>query len=279
MKKIAFGLIVLYALVLFIAPGLNAQETYDISNYFPLDVGNTWEYDARKAVSGAEGVEELAIMRSSIQGPEMLNAEEVVVLEENDRGPWLYLASKPEGILLYKTRYMDHYDLIEEPQFLFYPKSLGVGQEAKHSTSIKSYDLSNNLIAEGTLELVVRLEEVKDLTVPAGTFNNCIKLYRSISTKTGKGNMDFTEIQWLAPDTGKVSGQHTIAISNGNSINFQEKFELKSAVVKGNKIGNIKKSEEPVQAEELPKIEEPSKIEESPKVEEQPGTEVPIKTE
>lgn len=229
---------------------LKAQESYDIFNYFPLDVGDTWQYDGKRTILTKDGLTRHAINTriASIKGSETLNGENVVILEENiDKGPWFYISKSPEGIVLHKMkfqdRYLNHYYLIDTPTVMFYPNNLRLGKKVIYNSQVKRYDLGGNLLDEGFIEIKVKLEKISDVSTAAGTFQNCIKIYRSLLVKTEKITLRVTEENWFAPDIGKVGGKHWIKLKEGKSkqeLSFGVDFELKSATIKGKEIKMIR---------------------------------------
>lgn len=238
MKKIILAFFLYCTFTLLVNPTLSAEETYDTFNYFPLDVGNSWQYEIiRKTEAESVVPEKINTRVTSIKGSETLNGKEVFILEEDiNEGPWFYLTPSPEGILLYKIRYKDYYDLIEDPALLFYPKDLQLEQRITYAAFMKRYDLNNNLIAEGTIQMAIMLKEAGNKAVPAGAFQNCIKIIQTISVNIGNASsMSITERIWLAPNIGRIYIQRKDFTAE--NIDYFPAFELKNAIIKGNKIG------------------------------------------
>jgi hypothetical protein len=182
---------------------------------------------------------------ASIKDLEKKEVEGVFLFEDDIiKGPWFYLIKRNDGLLIHKIifndRYLNFYYLTEPSVApVFYPNELKHRKKLTYIAPVKRYDLSGNFMDSGFIETKFELRETKDIAIPAASFKNCIKVFRSILFKTEKLRISVVEEDWFAPGVGKVIGDQWIKIKReGQDLSFGVKYALTSAVIKGRRIGS-----------------------------------------
>lgn len=240
MRKII--LIIFVSFISLSSSSLKAEEYYDISKYFPMDVGNKWEYGdyLKRCTQAGEMIEETHTV-ISIKSKEMLDNKEVYLFEpDRDDRPTFYYSLGKEGIYCHKVvdRINNMYT-IYSPLILVLPNNLQLNKEYKAVVLAEIYDPNGKLIVEGLIIGEVKFEGIEDITVPAGKFENCLKFSSSSSTHTIKtAVLNVTQTFWLAKDIGKVKEESSFKKFNEESYEQYNKMELKNAMIKGQKVGN-----------------------------------------
>jgi hypothetical protein len=158
-------------------------STYNIADYFPLSVGNQWNY-----TSG----------QTTISGTIQVNNETVFVYKNTlcpctfddyftvDERGMLYWGNTKEGIF---------------PQPLIaLPPTWKIGE--KKQITFKEQD--RDILKSGTLDL--KLEKLEDVTTPAGQFKNCLRFSVSVSIR-GKHYDHYKEVLHFAKGVGPVRTQ------------------------------------------------------------------------
>lgn len=176
--------------VLEFTPQIHAQ------NYYPDEFGNTWR------LRSTDGVEEKIV---TIEGPEIVNGEEVRII--TDRTPddlsKLYVKTEADGMKLY--RLVAEVPLIGEvvyditPPKYYLPSPLDLG-----TTWTIEGEASVPLL--GTIQSIIDSEVVgiDDVTVPAGSFSNALKIVQDVTNIVSIGNVELKMTMWLAPNVGIV---------------------------------------------------------------------------
>jgi hypothetical protein len=159
----------------------------DAENFFPLTVGNVWNYDLLYTMMGVDTTEVTGTSTTEITQETTLD-NNVAVFEQVTTMVWddttvmmnsvdtTYIQETEDYILIY-------YDLTDtEPD-----TSLALPIEAGNTWTVYA-DTTDTLTAE-----VIGQD---DVTVPAGTYNDCWDI-----TYTSLGQ---TQDDWFAPDVGVV---------------------------------------------------------------------------
>lgn len=183
-------------------------------NYYPADIGNTWDF---------ESVDGEAQSTYTLEGPEILDGQERVLLKirteelstgvvDTDR---YFLSVGPDAIELHKTIF----ELVEPPAIVtadfptsvtFFPLQLEMGDkwqiaaDADAELEILPEPISGKSVTNFE---VVGFEEV---VTPAGTFQNCAKVRLDVNFTVGVFlNLDSRTHQWFAPDIGPVQFENS----------------------------------------------------------------------
>lgn len=213
------------------------DEPYDLSKYFPMDIGNRWVYQSF-TLEGEEFLESTMII--SVKSKEILDSKEIYLFESvfNGKRPLIfYYILDKEGIYLYKMVLENGYSNIFSPPLLVFPKNVRLGQGSNLSTLIKTYDANDNLADEGTIEIKGEVEKVENITVPAGKFENCLKVSSSATVRSKKKSMFVIRSIWFAPGVGKIKEVEDIISYEEETKRSHSEIELKNAMIKEQKIG------------------------------------------
>jgi len=134
---------------------------YDMAEYFPLNQGDEWihfnnfPYDGRLPD------------KTVIDGTELVNGVETINGYVMDS----------EGLKKYKQGAPGDNYLIFDPPRIIFPAQFDVGETYLDSISAKAYSSDDTFIDLYTGNNIVILASVEDVTVPAGTFKDCLKIY------------------------------------------------------------------------------------------------------
>lgn len=187
---------------------------YDTAEYSPLSQGDTWT--TREIEQKGEEVHE-NIDTKVISGTEKIKG--VVATKILEPGSGYYdLMTNTSGIMLYKTYDPTFEDdvLVEEtiitynPPLMYVPPRLSVGTRYSFKTTVTSKStLGSKAIINGTHKMIV--EGIEDVTVAAGTFDDClrIKFIDSMTVKGTKQKESSETTIWLAKGVGTVKSTQT----------------------------------------------------------------------
>lgn len=176
----------------------------DAQNYYPADIGNTW------VLESTDGTERSTYTIKATDEP--VNDEQVRILE---------IATETLGTTTVRTStFLFHVDekgmklhrIVAElgdvfglarvefsPPAIFFPPVLQLGEiwETQGETEVL-------IVGAVTISSVNEVIAVEDVTTPAGTFENCLKIRVRTKTTAALGTNRSTSYQWLAPDQGPV---------------------------------------------------------------------------
>jgi hypothetical protein len=187
----------LLCLLLIIAVYGSASSGY-AQNYYPDEFGNMW------FLRSTDGIDERVI---TIQGPQIINGESLKIIVErtNDNINQFFIKSESDGVKLFRAvtsvPVFGNVTFDYSPPQTFLPSPIGLGSEWK-------------VVSEGGLPLGIKVQltnhakivVIEDVTVPAGTFRNCLKIQQDIQIRV-PGITDLSpqsNVMWLAPDIGLV---------------------------------------------------------------------------
>ena len=146
--------------------GGDTGTTYTISEYFPLGQGDTWtyyhdsDYYRTFTVSGTEAVDGV-----------------IAAKKVKDDGSYELWTSDSNGLTLYGAYEVEDcgWGVISvSPVGSFTPGTMSIG-ETHSGTGTLTYTKCTDAPMIGTISSVVTLEGTENVTVPAGTFNDCLK--------------------------------------------------------------------------------------------------------
>jgi len=161
-------------------------QGWNITDYFPLGEGDTWTYNSdwgayTKTVSGTEEIWGETCIR--------------VVFDE---GTVEWYQTDSDGVRFWGSQSPGEPQLTVNPP-LFTPNGLYPGDEAASDTT-----LYLDGVPQGQLVATGRFVGFEDVTVPAGTFVNCLKLEGQIDAPPGYEEMEEPEYIWYALGVGVV---------------------------------------------------------------------------
>ena len=187
--------------------------TVAAQNYYPADIGNTWDFES---VDGEE--------RSTytLEGPEILDGQERILLKirteelstgivDTDR---YFLSVGTDAIELHRTIF----ELVEPPAMVtadfptpvtFFPLQLEMGEKWQIAADA-DVELEIGLAISGKSITDFEVVEFEEVVTPAGTFQNCAKVLLDVNFNAGGFlNLDSRSHQWFAPDIGPVQFENS----------------------------------------------------------------------
>ncbi|MFZ4856562.1 MAG: Ig-like domain-containing protein [Desulfuromonadaceae bacterium] len=202
----------------------------DPNNYMPFIQGSRWIFEGTDTVSGALPVKYSNSL--TISGTKLVNGTTTTVLIESNPDNFgipedAYLVKDPNGITNYGSSDLSNTltQQIAPYQEINSPLSSGYSYVQIHKTGL---DFGEDLDSDGINETADLLSIVtvigqNSVTVPAGTFSNClqvnteiqitVKASRTKTTYAFQGRDD----QWYAPDIGPVKRMSVYSYPDGSS--------------------------------------------------------------
>lgn len=195
---------------------------FTMSEYFPLGQGDTWTYREEDA--------ELTV--KTISGTENINGVNAAKMIDEDGDYHLWTNSN--GIVWYKEYDADDIPGCSWEQLIFNPPIIAsgpvvsVGSTSASNTTLTKTDCTGSS-STASVSYEFSIEGIENVTVPAGTFNNCLRI-KGILTVNGSTETSEMTI-WLAKGLGEVK-LINISKQNGTTVNTWTS-DLVSAVVGG----------------------------------------------
>jgi len=202
---------------------LRSAFAYDLREYYPLAEGNRWQY----AITEMNGSENILKEENMVKGTEMvgdLNVTKLIYGENNYKLIMVF----PEGLRIYKDVEAEIIDIFDPPITTYFENG------EKLSSAIQGSNSENSVVG-GTITTVSALESTEDITVPAGTFENCLKFSIEREEKISSGWEESSLCKvWLAKGIGRVK---EFCINTEEGKNSTKLVELIFAIVDGKKFG------------------------------------------
>jgi hypothetical protein len=185
-------------------------------NYYPDEVGNTW------ILRSKDGIEERLV---TIEGPETIRNESLKVISDgtypvsdpasNDPNKFFIKATPNEVQIFRATATIQGFDATIDysPPETFLPVPIELGTEWTVVGDAKVVLFGGVEIKIPTTN-VAQVVVIEDVTVPAGTFRDCLKIEQQLST-SGLVTSSQQSAMWLAPDFGLVKSL------NSNGVRFE----------------------------------------------------------
>jgi len=204
--------------VLFAACGTEERQTPEISDYYPLSVGNTWLYEETEAGTATEQIRyEIVDQIDKDFAYDAVGALRVFVLEttfpsgassDTDivAGGWRDEYVYDDGTRVARKRH-DIYDdagaLTKtrdyEPGFLRFDRNkTAVGNEWAEEYTRYTDKVDGSAVTQDEVSYLYEVMEPETVTVPAGTFD-CVVWKRTETASSGEVKM-----YYFAPGVGKV---------------------------------------------------------------------------
>lgn len=212
---------------------------YDTSEYFPLGQGDIWTIRSIKQ-EGEEIDEDTDTW--IILGTEKIRGVFAAKRIEGDDGDY-ELITNTKGVRFYKDYEIDDDDgLIEEsidtynPPIMYMPPRVSVGSRHSFKSTLTHKESSGfKVTAKITGEMIV--EEIEDVTVPAGSFQDClrIKIMSYLVAPKVKYEESSETTIWLAKGIGMVKEMGSDVEITEGQVEENSSFtdELISATVGG----------------------------------------------
>lgn len=233
MRTLIFVIVITF---LFLSSGL----AYDLEEYYPLNKGDTWTYSKVK-----DGVKDNDV------SSEVLDKEVIKGINTVKRTfpgyDFEWVAIDSEGIKKYKES-SSSWEGVERERHIYNPP-LVISPNIEIGES-KEYELSSTveIVEDGQVQqtrvikgsVMVSLDSVEDVQVPAGEFTDCLKFVSIYTYEDSDGTYGQEECaRWLAPGLGevKINCAYSEYSSTGQENNTLE-LELVSASVGGKTIGS-----------------------------------------
>jgi len=213
----------------------NANAEFDLNKYYPLSVEDKWTYSALIDQNSDEET-------ISVEGEENINGIAAKKISYSG-GESYYLFFDSEGVKEIKSSVTgeDEYTLCAPPRLIF-PSGIEIGEEKQSAAEINYYGKDNRIINKDTERDIIKLQAVEDVDVPAGHFTDCLEFYLVSDLTLSDGRQVHDECTvWLAPAVGRVK---EFCVTDEYDPEREEKiavtklYELKSAIINGEKIGN-----------------------------------------
>ena len=189
-------------------------------NYYPDDFGNTW------ILRSTDGIDERVV---TIEGPETIGTESLKVISDgtypisnptSNNPNRLFIKTEPHGVLIVRAiasvAILGQITIDYSPPETFLPIPIGLRSEwtVSGEATASLFGLSIKIEATNTAKVVA----IEDVTVPAGTFRDCLRIEQQLQTQLSPALATFpstSSTMWLAPDVGLVQAL------NSNNVKFE----------------------------------------------------------
>ena len=189
-------------------------------NYYPDDFGNTW------ILRSTDGIDERVV---TIEGPETIGTESLKVISDgtypisdptSNNPNRLFIKTSPDGVLIVRAiasvAILGQITIDYSPPETFLPIPIGLGSEwtVSGESTASLFGLSIKIEATNTAKVVA----IEDVTVPAGTFRDCLRIEQQLQTQLSPALATFpstSSTMWLAPDVGLVQAL------NSSNVKFE----------------------------------------------------------
>ena len=183
------------------------------TNYFPLAEGMQWHYQVTKTTR--DGVRQQKYIYISLADREV--EKQTVSVRKSVNGSLFYYRETEDGLLYVGKEIQSGTErefLRDEHLILRYPLHKGVQWQDNTQTRllVKTGPLQITefrIKAEISLEILIEATD-ETVSVPAGVFHNCIKIYKQGSKFIDAGNyigrtiVKVQETSWYAPGVGLI---------------------------------------------------------------------------
>jgi len=208
------------------------DAVYDIPLYFPYSQGNKWTYTHKRG-------DEISEVNYSIEGTETFNGVEVPkrVQAENTEEYFCTLVDPVYGISDYKHHIgMAPEYLIYTPPANVIPAKMRVGDIHYNTSHLFRFNSDGTLKDEGSFYDTTVFETVESVTVPAGTFDKCLKLVLTKDDVFSDMVIKVVLTEWIAERLGIVKSNAKVIIyspEGGEPFIAGADDELRHAVIDG----------------------------------------------
>jgi hypothetical protein len=204
------------------------MTTYNMADYFPLGLGDTWTYEEEFG----------GFFTKTVSGTETINGTIAQKMDEMGAAYTLF-TNDSNGLRRYKTFTtedgswrMDIFD----PSIIYSPAAFSVGNSQTFNSTV-SYSDGEGLLDSGTITGTSTVEGIETAVVPAGTFEDCLRVKITENYALSGGSLSFTSdyTLWLAKGVGIVrdTGSETISVFGVPIGTFTWDEKLASATIGG----------------------------------------------
>lgn len=177
-------------------------------NYYPDDFGNTW------TLRSEDGIEERVV---TIEGPETIGSESLKVISDgtypvsdpaSNNPNKFFIKTTPDRVLIFRATAIIQgiaATIDYSPPETFLPVPIELGTEWTVTGEARLGFLSIPVTN------VAKVVTVEDVTVPAGTFHDCIEIEQELSA-SGVLSFSTQSTMWLAPDFGLVKSLNSSGV-------------------------------------------------------------------
>ncbi len=194
---------------------------YNVAEYYPLTQGDKriFTYTAIAVGGPLDGLNVTREDTWEVNGTEVVNGVETIkqtfknpTMEEPNYYCWVI---DSDGLKYHKMHFemFGMYHIHEKPMMVF-PTRFDVGDVYEGPYSYSEYSIEDDTLLrtyEGNQ--TITFVSVEDVTVPAGTFKDCLKISASGSTQSEDGTIEFEETKWLAHNVGLIKREETVHTS------------------------------------------------------------------
>lgn len=221
--------------LIFMMVTLFSCSPYNMAEYFPLKEGDEWTYLHNMDGDEVEG-------RMFVNGTELVNGVETVKMDVTAFGSvlvrYLCYAADREGFKLCKHFFAlaNWYTIFDNPRMLF-PAQFSLWERYKGDYSYSRNSIEDDsLIFTATGSTTVLLGSIENVTVTAGTFNDCLKIFTSQTEQRSDGwTLELEDTAWYAHNVGLIKEEiiQTLHHPDEEDSNRTDMLELISAAVDG----------------------------------------------
>jgi len=202
--------------------------TFNMVYYFPLGLGDTWTYEGKFG----------GFFTKTVSGTETINGTIAQKMDEMGAAYTLF-TNDSNGLKRYKTFTtedgswrMDIFD----PPIIYAAAEVSVGSSQTFNSTV-SYSDGEGLLDSGTITGTSTVEGIETVIVPAGTFEDCLRIKITENYALSGGSLSFIAdyTLWLAKGVGivKDTGSETISVFGVPLGTFTWDEKLFSATVGG----------------------------------------------
>jgi len=214
---------------------------YNPAKYFPLKEGDERTYLYTLDIVGGpnDGLHISMPIESFVFGKELVNGRQTIKMGGEPPNADYYCWRRDfQGLKLCKLyRSITNIYFLFKPPLLIFPTMFNVGDSYTRPTSFSAYSADDDtLVNTFTGNTTVTFESIEDVDVPAGTFENCVKIsVVSNHDRSSGGTFEESTMGWYALNVGMVKQtvvQKSTYIEE-EDIEVTATLELISATVNG----------------------------------------------
>ena len=190
--------------VLFIVLLCAFANVTNAQNYYPVDIGNTWVLESTDGAERSTYTIEATDERFNGEQVRTLKIIAEVLGTSTVNTSTFFIQVAEEGMKLHGivAELGDIFGVARvefSPPTVFFPPTLQLGAiwETQGETEA-------NIVGPLTISSVNEVVAIEDVTTPAGTFEDCLKIRVRSKIIAALGISRSTSYQWLAPDQGPV---------------------------------------------------------------------------
>lgn len=191
------------------------MEKYLIEEYNPLEKNNSWLYLKNNKTKLSHLVVDDVIF-NGLELQKVVSSDGSTVLLEYKNGLSTHVIKKKAGKMVY------------QPPLTLSPKEVEIGEVYKYTSNV-IFSIFNLNFNFGEIIGSSQLIGFEDVEVPAGLFEQCLKI-ESTASKKGLFPINHSLIIWFAKGVGEVKCEFTTRVAG---LNTHVKKELLEAVVSG----------------------------------------------